>query len=156
METIRRATEKDTEAIDRLLFAVQKVHSDARPDLFRAGSKKYTDAQLTKIINNDETPVFVYENDGNVRGYAFCVFVKNDDSGSFNPIKTLYIDDLCVDASERGNGIGKKLYEYVLNFAKNSGCYNLTLNVWADNVKAVGFYKALGLNVQKMGMEKIL
>lgn len=156
METIRRATEKDMEAIDRLLFAVQKVHSDVRPDLFRAGSKKYTDEQLKDIINNDETPVFVYETDGAVKGYAFCVFVKNDHSGSLNPIKTLYIDDLCVDACERGNGIGRKLYEYVLNFAKNSGCYNLTLNVWADNVKAVGFYKALGLNVQKMGMEKIL
>ncbi len=33
---------------------------------------------------------------------------------------------------------------------------NLTLNVWADNVSAVGFYESLGMKIQKIGMEKIL
>ena len=44
----------------------------------------------------------------------------------------------------------------LLSFAKEQGFYNVTLNVWADNVKAVGFYEKLGLRVQKIGMEKIL
>lgn len=71
-------------------------------------------------------------------------------------VRTLYIDDLCVDERVRGLHIGKRLYEYVLAFAKEQGFYNVTLNVWADNVKAVGFYEKLGLRVQKIGMEKIL
>ena len=71
-------------------------------------------------------------------------------------IKTLYIDDLCVDESMRGKHVGKSLYEYVLAYAREQGCYNVTLNVWADNEKAVGFYEKLGLKVQKMGMEEIL
>jgi ribosomal protein S18 acetylase RimI-like enzyme len=53
-------------------------------------------------------------------------------------------------------GIGRALYNYVVDFAKSEGCYNLTLNVWADNVSALGFYESLGLNKQKIGMEKIL
>ena len=71
-------------------------------------------------------------------------------------IKTLYIDDLCVDSECRGMGIGKALYNYVVEFAKKEGCYNLTLNVWADNTSALGFYESLGLHKQKIGMERIL
>ena len=71
-------------------------------------------------------------------------------------IKTLYIDDLCVDELARGGHIGKRLYEYVLDFARQHGYYNVTLNVWADNVNARKFYEKIGLRVQKIGMEKIL
>lgn len=89
-------------------------------------------------------------------GYAFCIYVDHKDSNVLTPIKTLYVDDLCVNKAFRGKGIGKKLYEYVIEFAKNNGFYNVTLNVWADNVSAVSFYKKLGMNVQKIGMETIL
>ena len=71
-------------------------------------------------------------------------------------IKTLYIDDLCVDERARGGHIGTCLYEYVLDFARQQGYYNVTLNVWADNVNARKFYEKIGLRVQKIGMEKIL
>ena len=44
---IRRAKQGDIPEIDKLLYQVHKVHSDARPDLFRPGTKKYTDGELT-------------------------------------------------------------------------------------------------------------
>ena len=69
---------------------------------------------------------------------------------------TLYIDDLCVDEKSRGQHIGRAIYEYVLKFAKENGCYNVTLNVWACNESAMKFYEKCGLSVQKIGMEKIL
>ncbi|MEG1742420.1 MAG: GNAT family N-acetyltransferase, partial [Acetivibrio sp.] len=71
-------------------------------------------------------------------------------------IKTLYIDDLCVDEKIRGQHIGKTLYEDVVEFAKKQNCYNLTLNVWSCNEEALHFYEKCGLNPQKIGMEKIL
>ena len=74
----------------------------------------------------------------------------------FRKIKTLYIDDLCVDENARGKHVGSQLYEFVLKYAKNEGYYNVTLNVWADNLKALGFYEKLGLRKQKIGMEVIL
>ena len=70
---IRRATESDISAINKLLYEVQKVHSDARPDLFKAGAKKYDDDELRVILADDSKPVFVAERDGNILGYAFCV-----------------------------------------------------------------------------------
>lgn len=153
---IRRATENDIPVVDKLLYQVHKVHSDARPDIFKQGAKKYTDEQLKDIFANELTPVFVAEKDGDVLGYAFCIHKQFINDNNMTDIKTLYIDDLCVDENARGAHIGTKLYEYVLDFAKNNGYYNVTLNVWADNASAVKFYEKIGLKIQKIGMEKIL
>lgn len=153
---IRRAKETDIEIIDKLLFEVHKVHSDARPDLFKKGAKKYTDEELKTIINDENTPVFVAEKAGVVLGYAFCIHKQFLNNNNLTDIKTLYIDDLCVDECARGQHIGTLLYEYVINYAKEHGYYNVTLNVWASNPNAVKFYESIGLKIQKIGMEKIL
>ncbi len=153
---IRRAENKDIPTIDKLLFQVHKVHSDVRPDLFKAGAKKYTDEELKAIIADDKTPVFVAESDGEICGYAFCIHKQFPADSSMTDVKSLYIDDLCVDSEARGHHVGTQLYQYVLDYAKEHGYYNVTLNVWADNKKALGFYEKIGLRVQKIGMEKIL
>ena len=153
---VRRAKERDIPVISKLLFEVHKVHSDVRPDLFKAGAKKYTDEELKEIIADGKRPVFVAERDGDTLGYAFCVHQQYINHNNMTDIKTLYIDDLCVDESARGTHIGKALYESVLDYAKKTGCYNVTLNVWAGNVDAVKFYEKAGLEIQKIGMEKIL
>ena len=152
---IRRATLTDIDGINKLLYEVHKVHSDKRPDLFKVGSKKYTNEELAKIIVDDNRPIFVYVDNDDILGYAFCVFIKNN-SNSLTDILSLYIDDLCVDENARGKRVGTSLYKYVLQFAKEAGCYNVTLNVWACNNSALKFYEKCGLSVQKIGMEKIL
>jgi len=154
--TLRPAREQDLPFLSDLLYQVQKVHSDARPDLFRAGGKKYSDAEVLAILRNPLTPVFVAEKDRQILGYAFCIHREERDSSCLTDIKTLYIDDLCVNEAARGEKVGTALYEYVLNYAREKGYYNVTLNVWADNQKALHFYEKLGLHIQKIGMEKIL
>lgn len=145
------------EGINSLLYQVLTVHHNGRPDLFKANVKKYTDEQLLEIIRDDSKPIFVAEDgDGGVAGYAFCVFQNHEESNVLTGIKTVYIDDLCVDEKYRGRHIGKSLYEYVLDFAKQNGCYNVTLNVWSCNEAAMRFYEKCGLKPQKVGMEIIL
>lgn len=51
-------------------------------------------------------------------------------------LSSLFIDDLCVDASTRGQHIGEKLFVHVKEEAKRLGCYEVTLNVWAGNTSA--------------------
>lgn len=155
---MRRAEVRDIKEIDKLLFQVHKVHSDIRPDLFKQEAKKYTDDELEKIIADDKTPVFVAEGEesGEILGYAFCVHKQFVGNTNMTDIKTLYIDDLCVDEAARGMHVGTALYEYVVEYAKSCGCYNLTLNVWNGNDSAMKFYEKVGLKVQKTGMEAIL
>jgi len=154
---IRRAKETDIEGIDRLLFQVLSVHHEGRPDLFKGGVKKYTDEELCAILCDDRTPVFAaVDEDERLLGYAFCVLQQHVGHNILTDIKTLYIDDLCVDETCRGQHVGRALYDYVLGFAKDSGYYNVTLNVWACNEGALRFYEKCGLVPQKIGMEKIL
>lgn len=153
---IRRANKKDIDAISALLSQVLEIHHNGRPDIFKGNAVKYKPEELLSIIEDDTRPIFVAELDGKVVGYAFCMMIQHKNNNILTDIKTLYIDDLCVDENCRGNRVGKQLYEYVVNFARESGCYNITLNVWALNESARKFYDACGLSVQKIGMEKIL
>ena len=154
---IRRAQIKDMNGINKLLNQVLEVHHNGRPDIFKGNTKKYTDPELEEIIKNDKTPIFVAVDDNDtVMGYAFCIFQQHINNNILTDIKTLYIDDLCVDENLRGQHIGKTLYEYVLNFAKENDFYNVTLNVWSLNENAMKFYEKCGLKPQKVGMEVIL
>lgn len=152
---IRIAVASDLEAVNDLLRQVLKVHHEGRPDLFRAQGKKYSDEELLDIFENPDSPVFVYEEDGKVLGYAFCS-LEFANSGSLKPVKTLYLDDLCVDSSARGRHIGTQLFAFVKAYAVEKGCYNLTLHVWSCNPSAQAFYSSLGMTPQYQSMEIIL
>ena len=154
---IKRADIRHLAGLNKLLLQVLTVHHNGRPDLFKGNTRKYTDEQLIEMLKDDSKPIFVsVDDDENVLGYAFCKFIQHLNDNILTDIKTLYIDDLCVDEACRGQHVGKSLYEYVLDFAKKNGCYNVTLNVWSLNEGAKKFYEKCGLVPQKIGMEKIL
>lgn len=154
---IRRAEERDIPRLGDLLLQVCRVHNQGRPDLFRAGGRKYDDGELRQLLRDEDRPILVAEDEqGRVAGYAFCVYQRHRDEGSFNDLTTLYLDDLCVDEQCRGRHVGRALYEAVLELARSSGCYNVTLNVWSCNPGAMRFYEKCGLRQQKIGMEVVL
>ena len=139
-----------------LLSQVCLVHHEGRPDIFKVG-RKYSDEELRTLLSDEDRPILVsVDENGEVMGYCSCIFQQHKDNSVLTDIKTLYIDDLCVDESLRGKHIGKELYEAALKLARDSGCYNLTLNVWSCNQSALRFYERLGLVPQKVGMEVIL
>ena len=153
---IRMAMEKDIPKISELLLQVCLVHHDGRPDIFKIG-RKYAEDELKSLLADERRPILVSvdEND-TVMGYCFCIFQQQKNHSVLTDIKTLYIDDLCVDEALRGKHIGRELYEAAVQLARDSGCYNVTLNVWSCNPSAMRFYQAMGLTPQKIGMEMIL
>ena len=154
---IRRATKADIPRLNDLLYQVHAVHSEGRPDIFRAGNKKYTSEELCVILVNESTPVFVACNDeGFVCGYAFCIYEEHRGERSLMDRKTLYIDDLCVDEVCRGQHIGRALYDFVLAESKKNGCAAVTLNVWCLNMGAMKFYERCGMTPLKIVMEQKL
>ena len=153
---IRRATERDSPRVGELLYQVNQLHHEIRPDLFKTAATKYRGDELRAIFQDPNTPVFVCEENGTVVGYAFCIYRAPQTDCNLVPVGTLYIDDLCVDGAARGRGIGTALYRFVLDYAKKKGCHNVTLNVWEGNDAALAFYRKCGMKVQKTGMETIL
>lgn len=153
---IRRAEAGDLAGVHRLLEQVLAVHAEGRPDLFRAGTRKYTDEELLGIFADDARPVFVAVEGGAVLGHAFCELNDYRQSNNMQPILSLYIDDICVDEKSRGRHVGTALYRHVLDYARELGCHNVTLNVWECNPGARAFYEAMGMSVQKTCLEQVL
>lgn len=154
--SIRKATTADIPVLMGFLEQILKVHHQARPDIFKSSGSKYSPEELEKLMTQDHTPIFVYENEaGQLLGHLF-VTIKESQSSALNPIKTLFIEDLCVDEKARGQKIGEQLFQFAENFAQEINCYNLTLNVWNDNAGALRFYQRLGLKPQETVMERIL
>ena len=157
MNYVRRAKKEDISEILELLIQVDMVHHNGRPDIFKGPATKYNAEELETIIADDSTPVFVCVNeDGKILGHAFCVHKQFKNDSVLTDIRTLYIDDICVDENIRGQKVGETLYNYVVEYAKAEGFYNITLNVWSCNPGAVKFYETMGLKPQKIGMEYIL
>ncbi len=152
---IRKADKGDISRIIELLHQVNMVHHVLRPDLFKPHTTKYNEQELTAMLYDSSKPIFVYD-DGVVQGYAFCQITEVKDNQLLEDIKTLYIDDICVDEKARGKHVGKSLYEYVRDYARSIGCNNITLNVWEGNAPALHFYQNMGMQVQKTTMEVIL
>ena len=152
---IRKANKKDIQRIIELLHQVNMVHHVIRPDLFKPHTTKYNEKELEAMLEDNDKPIFVYD-EGMVLGYAFCQISEVKNNQLLEDIKTLYIDDICVDENARGKHVGKALYEYVLDYAKSIGCNNITRNVWEGNEPALRFYRSMGMQVQKTTMEIML
>lgn len=163
---IRKANKEDIKRIIELLHQVNMVHHVIRPDLFKPHTTKYNEQELETMLGDDSKPIFVFDDgaqpsgtlcpQGKALGYAFCQVSEVKNNQLLEDIKTLYIDDICVDENARGKHVGKALYEYVRDYAKSIGCNNITLNVWEGNEPALRFYRSMGMQVQKTTMEIIL
>ena len=152
---IRKANRNDIQSLISLLRQVNMVHHEIRPDLFKPHTTKYDEKELDAMLDDPQKPIFVCD-DGTVKGYAFCQITEVKESTLLQPVKTLYIDDICVDENARGQHVGTALFNHVLAHARGLGCHNITLNVWEGNRSALAFYRNMGMQVQKTTMEIIL
>ena len=150
---IRLARQEDIPTITKLLKQIGRLHIEARPDIFREQEGKYSEEEQKALLTDPLKPVYVAVEDGRVLGYSFCVYKEIRNHHTMKDRTCLYIDDLCVDEECRGKGVGSALYAYMLQLAKERGCNNVELNVWAFNTPAIRFYEKCGMKVQRMIME---
>lgn len=154
---VRRACTEDAQGLLKLLEYILNLHFSGRPDIFKNVGSKYGMPELKTILSDEKTPVFAaVDEKENVVGYAFCIEKEIPESTVLQRRKVLYVDDLCVDESCRGLGVGGKLMEAVKEHAQYVGATSIELNVWGFNHSAISFYEHLGFKVQKSTMEIIL
>ncbi len=151
--TIRRAVPTDSDGILALLSQVEAIHQKGRPDLFRVNGTKYTAAELCEIMADSERPIFVAVDGERVLGYIFGIITETKDSTMLFDMKTIHLDDVCIDESCRGEGVGGALMEHVTTWAKSIGCNRMDLDVWEFNDGARRFYERFGFVTQKLRMD---
>ncbi len=154
---IRKANLHDADGIIRLLHQVAEIHHKGRPDIFRAGAQKYDRENLAAIFADIKRPVLVATDDNNrILGYAFCVIREVKNHLLLMDDKSIFIDDLCVEETARGQHIGKALLAAVRDYAGEIGCRRLTLNVWECNPAARAFYDKNGFTPLETTLEQLL
>lgn len=155
--TVRCALPDDYDVIGRLLCEISSQHREGRPDLFAEASTKYDLSAYLALLKDDREVVFsACTEDGTVVGYMICKLIEQRENPVLRDMKTLYIDDLCVDRQYRSCHVGQQLMAAAEEYAKKLDCYNVTLNVWEFNEGARLFYEKQGYETQRRFLEKIL
>lgn len=78
---------------------------------------------------------FVAEVDGNIEGFALYYVRYSTWKG-----RRLYLEDFIVTEAQRGNGLGKLLFETVIREAKDKNYNGITWQVLNWNEPALAFY----------------
>lgn len=149
---IRPAEKQDIPDLHRMLLCIAAFHGEARPDIFKTGTAKYTPEELAALLGDNTYRIFVAEDNG-ICGYCFCILQEVKDHLLLQDKKELYVDDLFVDADRRGSGIATALMQKAQQEAIENGCATVTLNVWNVPHSALPFYEKLGYTERKRYME---
>ena len=110
---------EDIPRLQELFAQILIVHHQARSDVLKVKGSKFTDKELEGVIGDANKPVFVYEDEaGTILCHLFLIIKEvSENDGPQKPIKTLFIDDLCVEEKARGQKLGEKLYQFALDYA---------------------------------------
>lgn len=145
---IRKATSKD---LGDLLDVARTSFLQA----FTAGNKPenvqayfyeaFTLEQFGKELENPASIFFVAEINGEIIGYTKVNLVPAQ-TDVHDP-DSLEIARLYVLGDHLGSGLGKKLLDTAIVFAKKNQKKYLWLGVWEKNARAIRFYEKNGLRI---------
>ena len=146
------ATLRDRDAVNALARRVHALHVSWRPDIFRMPEGDiYTEERFQSLIQARQ--LYVAKLNGTVVGYTLTS-IKEKDNPPLVWRKVWLIDEICVDETVRGHGIGTSMMEEVHALARAFGCTDLQLNVYPQNDDAVGFYQKCGFMIQNINMQR--
>jgi GNAT superfamily N-acetyltransferase len=129
------ANESDIDDLVSLLSDLFTIEIDFSPDL----SKQKKGLELI-IKNRNNANVQVAKNTaGKVIGMVTAQLVISTAQGA----ASAWIEDMVIHSSYRGHGIGKKLLQRTLDWAKENGATRAQLLVDIENREALGYYEHL-------------
>lgn len=144
---IRKIEKRDYEKIIKLVYQVHELHYKNRPDIYN-DETPLSKEDFESIINDENALNFLYEEDENVLGILMATKKRSNSISIIKERNIYFIEDIVVDNKHRRKGVGKALYEYLVNIAKNNNIDSIELNVWSFNSNAIKFYESLGMSVK--------
>jgi GNAT superfamily N-acetyltransferase len=134
MTHIRRATESDLPAVIRL-------HNQLDP-----GEPQISNADADRIFARINTypdyAIYVAESDEAAIVGTFGLLVM--DKLAHNGQPSALVEDVVVDESLRGQGIGRAMMLFAMEYCRTRGCYKLALSSNLKRTEAHTFYETLG------------
>jgi diamine N-acetyltransferase len=137
MATIRKATPDDAETLQDLILelaAYERLLDEAEPsvDLLREHLSEEALTGCEALIAETDEGVAV----------GFALFFHN--YSTFLTNAGLYVEDLFVKSTYRGEGIGFALFQRLATIAEERGCRRMDWAVLDWNEEAIEFYEEVG------------
>ena len=141
----------DREAVNALALQVHAMHVSWRPDIYEMVEELYTEARFLDAIKSRS--LYVAKIDGIMLGYV-SLKIRDYDWPGVVKRKVMLVDELCVEETARGQGIGKTIMEDVHALSKAFRCTDLQLGVYPQNDDAVAFYQKCGFTIRSIDMQR--
>lgn len=152
---IRNAVSKDVQALYALFSAVDQLHREAHPEIFKQAEfpeeiKEY----YRSCIADPETIIIIAEDNHQIIGGLICNLETTHNIPIFVPRKYACIENITVSSSYRHQGVGKRLIQAAQKWASKRGANMIELTVWEFNQDAANFYQELGFKTYRRRMVK--
>ena len=145
------ATMTDQASINALALQVHAMHVAWRPDIYEMVDELYPRERMVEGISARE--LYVAKLNDQIVGYV-SLKIRNYDHPGLVKRKVMVVDEICVEETLRGNGIGMAMMEDVRALAKAFRCTDLQLGVYPQNDEAVGFYQKCGFTIRSIDMQR--
>ena len=150
---IRKAEIEDFNKVHRLIMQVHKLHVKERTDIYKDVDPMNFEEFKNELSNNNNI-YLVAQLENKIVGICFSQIKEISNNRIMKDRKILNIGDICVDEQYQRNGIGKKIYNQIVQIAKEKNIHNVELMVWNFNKNAIKFYENLGMNVKNLKFEQ--
>ena len=148
---IRPAQLNDLTSINIIAQQVHNLHVTLRPDLYTRVAEVITAELFRDLLAN--ALVFVGEIKKVIVSYAVCL-PRNVNVSVMTKRQVLLIDALANDEQYRNYGVGRKMMEYIFDYARQTGYQSVELQAIAGNTAAIEFYRHLGWSEKAVILEK--
>ena len=105
-------------------------------------------------LSNSNNIYLVAELENEIVGICFSNIKEISNNKIMKDRKFLHIENICIDEKHQKKGIGKKLYNQIIQLAKEKNIKNIELMVWEFNENAIKFYKNLGMSIKNLKFEQ--
>ena len=141
--------------IKNLVIEVHNLHVKNRPDVYLDVDNPFEKERFEELLNSSDTKLFVVEDTDSKElvVYSIVQIMTPRKIQILIPSKFAYIDDFCVKSIYQKKGIGRLLFNHVVDYAKTEGASSIQLTVWEFNENAIKFYESLGMSTRNRRME---
>ena len=153
---IRAAREEELDRVNELRKQVNDLHVTGKPEVFKKGFPDELRDFIHVIYNDPEQEIIVADSDGTICGFAVLHHIVKGETPFMYERDFLDIDEFCVDAAFRRQGVASRMMAFIRSYAKEKGFHRLELNMWEFNEGALAFYEAAGFKTFRRYMEMML
>ena len=151
--SVRFAEFGDLERVNALRKQVNDLHVQGRPEVFKAGFPEELRGYVYTVFNDPRMKIAVCERESVICGFALLNRVTRPETPYMLERHYLDIDEFCVDAAWRRQGVGTELVRFIRDYAGAEGFDRVELNMWEFNQDALAFYEAVGFRTYRRYME---